>query len=471
MPLSLISMSASIMIDDSIISDFCEVLLQRRENITDVLAKNFTFNYLRDLFTQIQNKNSDKYVYRLLTGMYPNSKYTSSSVDWLPSEELVDSIIDLAKKCRIQHIEEIYTGLGILSSLLMKKTNSILVTAADTFECSSTCDKLNIVPIAKRSIDDYRYYPALNEMHPQMIIVTHYSNEKSSLSIRILNEMINIIKSKNHRVIIAIIPNTNTIFHDSLHNLAVDYMYQYRCYKIKAVDKYFDVYNLLKKYNVCPMNAYVLVDNSKNFDLKTDFDSTVLDSKIDLDSIADLNPAPVMKSNIDLDQIFGPAIIDSNNEQNLTMSRIFKPFYDSYSSKLVIDIYKNYDVYKPLKVQNKILEVCDTNGSLNNLKNYPQWIYCIDEFLFWAKCTRNNLFFNFDDRITFYDFYTKSLGVNRSNMRRDFPTWIVRIDQMYMYIYLDTIDYSGNWKINSRVFAKVSSTVNEKNKEHFKGKK
>ena len=134
-------------------NDFISLLINNKEKIVDKLQQNYSYDYLIKIFSEINSERDNtikilppnKKLYRILTGQYNASRYDNSSIDWLPSSELVDGIISLAKHYNINHIEEIYTGMGILSALLANKQSKINITAADTFENKNTCNKLNLI--------------------------------------------------------------------------------------------------------------------------------------------------------------------------------------------------------------------------------------------------------------------------------------------------------------------------------------
>src|SRR5690606_2182795 len=139
---------------------------------------------------------------------------------------------------------------------------------------------------------------------------------------------------------------------------------------------------------------------------------------------------------------------------------------EKVSPKLVKYIYRNYDFNKPFTYHTKIMEMLDYIEILKTIPNIPQYIFEIDEFLFWAKCISRNLFFIFKDRYQFYDFYTQTISIKLSEVRRNlgnYPPWITNLKMIYKYLYLGIISASGNWKNSKKIFQKVFKEINTKN--------
>ena len=428
-------------------NELISILINDRERIINKLIQDYSYDYLLKIFTEINLEKDkhikiipdDKRLYRILTGMFEGSKYNNSSIDWIPSEELVDGIISLAKYFNIKHIEEIYTGMGILSALLIFKNKEITITTADTFQNINTCNKLGLVSVAKRAVDDYQYYKQLNEQIPQMIISTYYPSNDFSMDKNFIEEISNLINSDNHKIIIIILPFTFTALNDYFYFIAVNSQYSFYTYHIKALDKHFYIYDLLKKYYKSPMVAHLLIKN---------------DPFIEHEQIT---------------SIFGNAIIPSIEiDKKCNLAKILQYFYDKFPPKLIKYIYKSYDFTKPFVSHNKINEIMKYYNKLKDAKHIPKYIFEIDEFLFWAKCVELNLFFIFENRYQFYDFYTQAISIKFSETRRNignFPQWISDLKTMYKYIYLETIKVPSNWKKNKHFFNKIFNDINDKNKK------
>ena len=429
-------------------NDFICTLINNREKFVEKLAQNYSYQYLHKIFTEINSEYDqtikiipdDKKLYRVLTGQFEASRYDKSSIDWIPSEELVDGIISIIKYFGIKHVEELYTGHGILASLLSKKDNTIEITTADTFDYINTCNKLGFTKIAKRSASDYKYYEQIKAPYPDMIISTHYPEipflvEASSF----FGEIIELISSGNHKIIVLILPNTCTIFYNTLYYFVVSGKYKLYSYHIKALDKYFFTSDLMKNHYKSTMLAHILV--------RTDEFNQVQS----------------------LDEIFSSAIIPTQIiDMHCNLLKLLITFYSVLSPKLVKNIYRNYDIYKIFNSQKKIKELTQSIFQLKNI-NVPQYIYDIDELLFWEKCFQKNLFFVFDTRLQFYDFYITTISVKNSETRRNiqFPYWIQTLDEMSVYIYLNSIKTTedNEWQISKSKFNSIFLAINNKNKK------
>jgi hypothetical protein len=438
------------------INDFVCTLINNREKIIEKLVQNYSYQYLHTIFTEINNEldptiqliPNDKKLYRMLTGQFNASRYDKSSIDWLPSEEIIDGIISIAKYYDIKHIEEIYTGLGMLSALLSKKINTIEITAADTFDNISTCNKLGLFQIAKRGASDYKYYEKIKVICPDMVISTYYPEYLlPGKNLNFFEEILGLVNSYKHKIIILILPNTCALFYNYIYYHVASGKYNLYSYHIKALDKYFFVGDLMKNYYKSFMLAHILVRS----------DCT--------------NPANKSMNDIFSSAIFPVSMLDTQ----CILSKWLITFYDLLSPKLVKNIYKNYDTNKLFDSNKKVKELTEYVITFENI-NIPQYIYEINEFLFWAKCIHNHLYFVFDDRIHFYNFYITAIGMEKSEIRKNFgfPQWIDTRDYNHMqkYIYLGLIKNNNNeWQTSRHNFLLTFDIINEKNKKAlFKNK-
>lgn len=431
-------------------NDFISTLLNNREKIVDKLLQNFSYDHLLKIFGDLNNHtdpqfsiqpDDGKFLYHLLTGNYNGSKYDKSSIDWLPSSELVEGIINLAKNLNIKHIEEIYSGTGILSSLLSNNSNGIEITTADTFSNIETCNKLANIPIAKRCPSDYKYYPQFGEEYPEMVISSFFPNntfDDYKNTNNFLDEISALVQSNNHKIIVVILPHTFVKAYDIFYHCAALANYNYNSYHIKALDKYFFVWNLLQNFYLSPMVAHILVKNEIKY--------------LDRQSMS---------------KLFEPAIITDNVNTYCYLAKILRNFYDLFSPKLVKNVYRSLDFTKSLPTDSKVVKVLNEFVSLNKKKYIvPSYIYEIDELLFWSKCIDQGLYFIFDKRMDFYTFYTQSISIQNSELRRqiDFPKWITNIKKMYQYIYLDVTRNNDNkWRKSQSEFLKTFNDINAKN--------
>ncbi len=120
-------------------NDFVSTLINNREKLVEKLAQNYSYQYLYEIFKEINNERNetikiipnDKKLYRILTGQFDASRYDKSSIDWIPSEEIIDGIMSIVKHYDIKHVEEIYSGLGLLSALLLKKKKDNIIEIKD----------------------------------------------------------------------------------------------------------------------------------------------------------------------------------------------------------------------------------------------------------------------------------------------------------------------------------------------------
>lgn len=436
-------------------NDFINILLNNREKIVDNLIPNYSYGHLLKIFQQIDAEREenieivpkDRYLYRLMTGEYEGCRYDKSAIDWLPSEELVDGILKLAEHYRITSIEEIDTGMGILSKFLSEKNKNIKITTADTFENIKTCNKLDLVPIAKRNAYDYRYYSQLNEPFPEMVISTYYpdfSVNEISNDCKYINEISELVKDNNHKIIILLLPYAFLEYHHLFYHITTQTQYTINSYYVKALDKYFSVMNLLKDHYPLGMVAHIFVRKNNGFD-----------------------------DNILLSYIFQNAICNNSSVDThckLVQKLIY--FYVKVSFKLIKNIYQSYNFIEPNRNNKELSPTLTQLQFLVDVEKIiiPQYIYTMNEFIFWSECYTQNLYFVFENRVLFYQFYTEAIRMKISEIRRqiNIPHWIRSRECMLKYIYLQTINYPGNWKNNKNSFDVIFDALNNKNKNALK---
>lgn len=410
--------------------EFVNVLTTCRADIVEILKKNYDYNHLIDIFTSIEEDSKyvleEKNVYRYLSGSYPKSVYKASCINFIPSSELVTALVEIAKLYKISHIEEIYAGLGILSAMIQTQT-SIRITTSDTFVNPSTCNQLNLVPIAKRGPSDFKYYEKLNEPYPEMIISSFYPPchyEREEPIIGFLNEISDMIQSAHHSIIVILLPYTFVTIYEMLHFVQLKGVYMVDHYYVKAIDKYFSLSRLLE--NGIGMMAHVLV--------KKDLERS-------LGSILDQAILPPALSRCD-------------------RATLFKIMYDVLPEKLIISFYKQSDFTRPVtQDETNILSIAEWANT--NKIMIPFYIYSIDELFFWVSRAKNQHYFVFRNRSEFYTFYVTSKVCEKEN----YPAWINSCEMAYIYNYFDVISAPGNWKTNRAIFTELWLAQNKKNKK------
>lgn len=432
--------------------NLANVLINNRENLVDELFMNYSYEYLVKIFSEINSLNNEsimtpnnKYLYRLLTGTYFNSKYSNSSIDCIPSKELLNGIINIADHFNINTLEEINAGMGLLSALLIKENinlnNKLTVTTSDICNCIATCNKLNFVPIALRNSSDFKFYPKLNEEYPKMIISSFYPDKqtgKSSVYQNFIEEIYEMLQNNNHEIIILILPHTFTNIHDVSYHWIKSTNYSMHMYYTKALDKYFFLSNLMKTHYGSGIITYIFTRKDV-----------------------------LSRSPKSMDEIFQPAIIPSLSiDTHCFFSIQLQKFYEKLPSKLIEHIYFNNNFTKSALFDTKFKKICESHKLLKikKIKEIPSYIYETDEFLFWTRCICHQLFFLFDTREQFFNFYIQSLRITNSKNKTiiDFPSWARSPDCRYKFVYLDVIKKTYK---SSKNFNDVFNGINEKNKK------
>lgn len=436
------------------IAEFKNVLLFERENIVKQLVKNYEYDYLLHLFNELGESKfyslvpDNKNIYHFMNGSFEKSKYTKSAISWLPSKELVDGIINLAQCFGIESIDEIYTEMGILSSLLMEKKSKIKITTADTYENINTCEKLNLVPVAKRGAEDYLYYDKIGEKHPEMIISTFYplNSQLSNPFIQNINHsflknLISTIKLAHHKIIIMILPQTYSLHYAHLPHFAINNKYHLFSYQIKAIDKFYSVKKLLGAIYQ-PMIAHILI----RYDLMSD-------------------------SKYPIEKIFSDAIIPTAYLDTYCPSvKFFVSIYEKLPSKLINNICRIYD-FEDTFMKDEVGRISFYMTKYYNIQ-FPSYIYNISEFLFWCKSIdEKKIYYLFGNRMDFYHFYSTAINIDHDEMQGkwNFPSWIYTQIDKIIFVYLTIIHPKGcnEWKINRSAFESTIRAINQSNQKQI----
>lgn len=434
-------------LDPDVVCRWRSILLEDRESIVNELDQMYNYEFLTKLYDSID----DNILYKLLTGK--NTKYDKSSIDWLPSKELVDSLMTLVTKFNIGYVEEIYGGLGILSALMtnasIKVNASIKITTSDPCINKKTCNQLGLIPIAKRSPSDFKYYDQLNEEYPQMIISSFYPKKKYDKDIHniFVNEITKLIYSAKHLIVAVILPTTFVEVYELFYHIQLRSTYKLYSFNIKAVDKYFHLHKLMNNLYSSSMMIHIFVQKQ------------------------------ILMDN-DIKSIMHQAIIPSDYiDTYCSLARDLRIIYPAVSFKLIKCIYRNFDFTKTIESNDEFNLTMKLYKYLvrSKYKNIPQYIYEINEFILWGRCVTNKIYLIFADRTKFYEFYTtilRATSANNDSNDLDLPHWVNTKLLTYQYIYLVTIcaDNPTVWKANSKNFYSTFNRINNANLKILKGK-
>lgn len=440
-------------------------LLYNRENFAELLFKNYAYDYLLTFFNTINDDNNnlieiypnDKYIYRILTGKYINSKYINSSFNYIPSKELVDGLLSLINFFKIDYIEEIYAGMGLLSSLMKMENKKLNIVASDIFTDISTCKQLGLFPIVNRNPKDFKYYEILNKEYPQMIISSYYPKtmkKYADIKLKFVNHIFNLINSKKHKIIILLLPNTMTYIYNYLYQIGLNGYYKIFTYHIKSIDKYFYINNLIKDKYPSGMLMHVIIETRLLIDYNL----------------------------IDIKHILGQAIIDHPMiDTQCNHLKIIKHIYYTFPHNVINDIYIQYNLVK-ITNNNLLNEMLTLNEKYLTLKIYiPHYIHTIHELLLWDNLISNKIYIISNNRKEFIDFvslleslHPEQCGTHENNLDINdiyIPTLLTK-NEIYMYLYMSS-DTSNNiilnepddWKYDYKKFKKLFKKINENGKK------
>lgn len=371
-----------------------EILVNNRETFIDFLKTNYTYENLLKIFNPINLCNlkslvpiENKFLYRIMTGTFTNSKYRNSVINWIPSREFISSLINLADYFKVDLLQEINAGLGVFSSLFKIEctllNKNIKIITSDSFTDSQTCKQLGFTTLVRKEINDFKYYNQLNINYPSMLIFSYYPHfESVDNDKNCINDLFDLLHSKNHKIIVFVAPIVFSAVYSIINNFALG-DYTYVPVPIKVISKHDEIFNYSNINHRYSTIAHIFVKK----------ESHELISKKTLYEIID------------------PMIVKYNNEI---------PYIDTWPSKL-FNIYKLYfcmsdpllnDIYKLMFNINYNNENSDfkllmkkISSCLLKLKCIPLFIETVNELKFWLLYFEKNFIFYFDSRNKFLDFF------------------------------------------------------------------
>jgi hypothetical protein len=140
-------------------------LMSNREEFVNALYPNYSYddlimlvNNIKEIHTTISTiattstNDTGKSVYDTFAGICNNKKYITSAISWIPSKELVVSLLNLGYLLGVKQIDVLNAEMGILAALLkrecvdiksvVREFTDIEILAADTFKNQSTCNSM-----------------------------------------------------------------------------------------------------------------------------------------------------------------------------------------------------------------------------------------------------------------------------------------------------------------------------------------
>lgn len=434
-----------------------DILMNKRHKISEFLSQKGTYDNLVNIFNSINKEADDtikihpdsNWIYRLLTSQFSKCSFPSSEISWIPSIELVDGLINLARACQVSSIEELYTDQGILASMLKEKVSNILVTAADSFESANSCSKLKIIDIARRDSRDYKYYPMMDEKIPEMVIcgfvpnVTVLRDSCTSCISDIpdlTQKIYELVESNNHKVIVLITINIADKISNILSFVESKNLYRVKSFHVKALDKFFGASVPLRDRYPSNLVANILIrqDVVLNDKIKDIMSTTILPARrIDC-------PSVLLRDVFYLHKIF--------------------------PRDLFLDMIKISRIDQTLVEYPQITKLINVIGDRAIENTYvPKYVQKISDFLlvFDSDCvnTMPPVFRNKSQFDRFVSIMSIHLALSNSNSLLvpdyevgpdyNIPSWITDINSAYKYIYLLVVGELKGETINRRTITRT----------------
>lgn len=448
--------------------DFFAVLNSDRPKLIDELSKNYTYNHLKSILSLRSYKHVDsvsdlpdgeeddesvsssidtapymqeieygKYIYRSMSGLYHNKKYRYSSVDWLPTKELVDGLISLITRFGIKTVEETNASLAILTAILRRSLKSenieVTVTCSDPMISQTTSIQLDYANISRRSIGDFSYYADLGAEIPEMIIHT-FSDGRNIDPVELCETdigIVNFIRRGLSKILIAIVPYMRLHVHEWLFEAAKDSNYKTKMYFIKAFSKYFDLVSLMNSNDASDMIAYVFIRE----DIEPNFNG-------DLPDVFEKNS--VFHSDIVNTYTNAKTVY---NIYPYTSFKIIKEIYEESSNDLLqwfVKVKKLKHVMKFFKSDEVVI---------------PHFIHRWSEVKLWVSFIAKRLYLWFDTRGEYDAFHNLLSIYDKEPGKLLVPSWMTSRNHMIWWIYMISTGLSRMYMVDMNVTKSVCMRV------------
>lgn len=396
-------------------------LKNNRFKIMDMLSDGYDWATINDIFLTIAKSDPDVDIVKLLiTGKNDDCQQSTiwsqsnTSLQWLPSQELIDGLINIAVTLNVTIIDELYSPQGLVSALIKQKTNKFNIMCADTFQQIETSCKLDLINISKRTAKDYEYYDKIMETIPEMVICTDYvaidDFSKYGYGSYYNAEMVKLIDSNRHNIIVILASITFTEIYDYInyHKYYVD-NYVINSYHVKAIDKHFLVNESIKIQYPSGMMAHIFIKKQ----IYTDCGQNIND-------------------------IFSNAFLPVNEiDTNVTFAKMYY-IIDNYLSNLFVANLLNEN--KTDKQFHLMMKKVSRIGSILD-KHSKNIIFCkhlhdLSELEFWIECIENNVYLHFESRLKFFNFYYNFIDKERKNV----PSFIRSSYEIVKFLYMKYIN-------------------------------
>lgn len=392
-------------------TDLLSIFETNRNALSDFLKNNCKYDYLKQLFSEIEHDKGHDIIQKLFLGTHGMEVNKQKAIYELPTDELLTIIKFICETINVYKIEEFAAGMGLLSCMLRHKLDhNYSIQASDGKRWIETANSAKYYPVSGRLFLDYYFDNSFIWNDKVMIISWAPSNE--------LNDLFKLLETKRPKYLIAIGNVLNKEIYDTIFSNLTQNHYNHVIIPVKQICYKDHMFN----------------DYSK---------STLLFATLD-DNIN------ITKMLLEIKVKFPNHLMPKHQTTDIDIL-----------TDIIIDRFHNYTfLLNNLQSTNRrkkiaeIIEYC-----LKQKKQVPNYFTSLDEFTFWYEKTLQRQFpLLINDYKKFCEYRQYINKINSDNglveLKTDniLPDWITDIRTAEQFIWLDFSTTFKKWKSNMNAF-------------------
>lgn len=402
-----------------------------RTKLPDFLKDNCDYNYLKNLFVEIENNKQNSYhqnntciIRNLFLGKCGLESNKQKAIYELPTNQLLIIIQFICQFIKINYIEELAAGQGLLSHMLkFKLGNDFVVNASDGIRSMETSNK-------------NKFYDIENKMFLNYCLDNNFDFKDKLLIISWMpfydfNDFKYLLNKKT--------PNNIIIIGDN-HKLIIDNLkiLNYKYCIIHAKQLCFKDYFKNNIFSTNSKSSILFATNDNNIDIK----SLLLNLKLKFNDCLFNNT-----------QKINDKIIIQDNINKIGIEFILDKINDNIELKKIVDIL--FHIYlKKIKIPNYLKKYNDLLFWFQRAKNnkFPKNIHNINKFKEYKKYI---LKLNSENGLE----YLKNFGI--------ISNWVSNKTMAEKFIFLDFSLSNKKWKLSFHEFENQFNDMSFQNNMNF----
>ena len=395
--------------------ELLNVLKNDRGNLVELLKTNYNYNYLQTKLLEIE-KSTDVIgiIKDLFVGKVGNESNKQLAIYELPTYELLTIIKFICDFIKINHVEEIASGTGLLSAMLKlhldnNNNNTISINATDGNRWIETAGQKKYFNVQSKLFLDYCLNLDQSIFNNKLLIISWIPKNDMA-------DFIALIKNKKPKYLIIIGDMLDNIYYDKIFQTLRQNEYKFYGLPIKQIC-YKDHYLHNKYRSIKSSTVFATNDNNINvsnllINIKTKYNSCLTDKTTQ--------------------------ITDMEIIQDLIVKQ--------YRHKFLLDNLTETTTKK----------LCKELNFLSNKKiTIPKYITTFNEYNFWFNKIRSGKYpLAISDRNKFDEYLEYMMQLGQQNgieilkNKGVLAAWVTTIDVAEKFIWLDFSTTNKKWKFS-----------------------